>query len=70
MYLLIWREPAIRETQEAFEWYEEQRHGLGNEFIQELETGLAHLKEHPLHYSFINKNLRRFKIQHFPYIIV
>ena len=61
---------AIADIQSAFEWYEQQKAGLGNEFLSELEVCYNKLIEHPQHYTFINEYYRRIKINRFPYMIV
>lgn len=57
---------------EAYTWYEEQRTGLGEELLNELETAYHKISNNPEHYSFIDerKELRDFLIPRFPYLIV
>ena len=39
---------AILEMDNAFEWYEEQREGLGHELIEEIESCFEYLRvNHP-----------------------
>ena len=38
MYSLIIKPLAIQMTKDAFEWYEEQKPGLGEEFLSELDS--------------------------------
>ena len=61
---------AITEMQKAFEWYEQQKAGLGFEFIEEAEDGFERLCRNPHHYSAINQNYRKLRIKRFPYLIV
>ncbi|MBS1533266.1 MAG: type II toxin-antitoxin system RelE/ParE family toxin [Bacteroidetes bacterium] len=61
---------AILEIREAFEWYEEQKDGLGYELLDEIETCYQNLTDNPLRYSFINPNYRRIKTSRFPYILI
>lgn len=37
---------AIIDIQEAFEWYEKQKDGLGFEFIEEVENGYENICKH------------------------
>ena len=37
-YSLFIQKEAIIEVREAFEWYEEQKQGLGYELIKEIEA--------------------------------
>jgi len=39
---------AVREIGEAYEWYEEQLHGLGAEFLDALDTQLRAIAQTPL----------------------
>jgi len=61
---------AVIDIQEAFEWYEAQRSGLGVEFIEELESSYDDLCSHPQHYTAINEQFRRLKVNRFPYLII
>jgi len=69
-YNLLVQTEAIREIQEAFEWYEEQKEGLGHELIEEIEVCYEKLSVHPERYSYINQLYRRIKTNRFPYILV
>jgi toxin ParE1/3/4 len=57
---------------EAYEWYEEQRHGLGEEFLTELEIAYNKIAQHPEHYGFVDdkKELRDYLVHRFPFLIV
>ena len=63
--------PAARaEIQIAFEWYEEQRPGLGEEFLAVLRESLAAVEEAPFRYPVIRKDVRRALMRRFPYSIL
>ena len=53
-YNLQIQSEAIIDIQEAFEWYEKQRDGLGFEFIEEIENGYENICKHPSYYTLIN----------------
>ena len=57
---------------EAYEWYELQRIGLGEELLTELETCYQKIAGHPEYFSFIDerKELRDFLMPRFPFLIV
>lgn len=38
-YEIVLQSEAIWDLQDAFEWYERKRKGLGFEFIEEIESG-------------------------------
>jgi len=69
-YNISFQIEAIVEIREAFEWYEDQKDGLGYELLGEIETCYENLTANPLRYSFINQNYRRIKTNRFPYIVV
>jgi toxin ParE1/3/4 len=58
---------AVREIGEAYEWYEEQLHGLGAEFIAALDAQLLVITQTPLLFSEIRRGIRRTLLSHFPY---
>jgi plasmid stabilization system protein ParE len=73
-YKVIIREEAQADAQEAYEYYEHQRTGLGEEFLMALIRRYDDLSEHPTHYSYIDeqseKILRDAGIERFPYVVV
>lgn len=69
-YSLEIQSEAVIEMQEAFDWYEMQKEGLGFEFIEELEDGFQNICKNPQYYTSINKSFRRFNVKRFPYLIV
>ncbi len=69
-YILILQAEAIIDIQDAYEWYEEQKSGLGDEFLGELEIGQNKICNHPQYYYSVNEHFRRLKINRFPYLIV
>jgi len=67
----VWlQDEAILEMDNAFEWYEDQREGLGDELIEEIESCYEYLRINPQRYSYINPLYRRIKTNRFPYILV
>ena len=69
-YEIVLQSEAILDLQEAFEWYEKQKEGLGFEFIEEVESGYLKISGHPLQYPPINTQFRRIRINRFPYLVV
>ena len=67
---LVLQSEAVIDIQEAFEWYEGQKSGLGLEFKTEIKEGFEKICNHQLYYSAINNRFRRLKINRFPYLIV
>jgi plasmid stabilization system protein ParE len=52
---------------EAYRWYEEQRTGLGADFVSCVEEGLAKIRTAPEAYPIVHKKVRRLLIKRFPY---
>lgn len=69
-YKIEIRPLAVMEIIEAFDWYEEQRAGLGDEFLEELDNLYKILSTNPLTYSYFEQPIREGKINRFPYTVV
>ena len=63
------RSEAEQDLSDAAAWYEEQRQGLGHEFLDEILTMLSIIAETPLLYPNIHRNTRRAIIHRFPFCI-
>ena len=72
MYQLKLLPLAESEILESARYYEEQKEGLGIEFLDELENAKAKLSENPHHYSFIStdRTFRSFPLQRFPFKLI
>jgi hypothetical protein len=62
---LILRQEAEYDIQEAYQWYEEQRGGLGEDFLLCLEAALSKIRHAPEAYPIVYKNVRRILIAAF-----
>lgn len=51
-------------------WYEEQREGLGQEFLNELDAFFSILLRNPKTYSYYDKPVREGKMKRFPYTVI
>ena len=47
-YKIIFLNPAADELDSAFTWYEENKNGLGSEFLEEVEDYLKLIQNNPL----------------------
>lgn len=64
-------QPEARDDiREARRWYDEQRAGLGREFVEEVETALGAIRENPARFTLIYRHFRRALVHRFPYGIV
>lgn len=65
----VLRPRAERDIQSAYEWYESQRAGLGNEFLAALRERLEAVRGHPESSPVIYRGIRRAVVSRFPYLI-
>ena len=54
----------------AYLWYEQQRHGLGDEFNSALEDSFSSIALTPDAFGFRKKNVRGCLVKRFPYLIL
>jgi plasmid stabilization system protein ParE len=66
-YRLRVSDRAVREIGEAYEWYEEQVPGLGNELVEALEAQFEIIAESPGLYAETQRGIRRALLSRFPY---
>ncbi|PTR01204.1 ParE-like toxin of type II ParDE toxin-antitoxin system [Mucilaginibacter yixingensis] len=57
-------------AQQAYQWYEEQREGLGGLFLNELDRCFDKIEAHPERYARIKDNFRHIVFHTFPYVLV
>ncbi|WP_304068280.1 type II toxin-antitoxin system RelE/ParE family toxin [Pedobacter glucosidilyticus] len=56
---------------EGFSWYEMQKSGLGEQFLQCIERSLIAITKNPLTYNIRYKKIvRAYIVQKFPYLIL
>jgi plasmid stabilization system protein ParE len=58
---------AVAEIDEAFQWYERERPGLGLEFLSEIARVERHLAATPELYQRVEDELRRAILRRFPH---
>jgi plasmid stabilization system protein ParE len=64
------RPEAERDIESAYAWYEEQRPGLGREFLDELELVYERITTFPLMYADVYRGLRRAISKRFPVCLI
>jgi plasmid stabilization system protein ParE len=62
--------PAEEEMTEAAKFYEEQAHGLGTEFLDDVQNAVDRLLDNSLLGHEIGHSLRRILLTRFPYSII
>lgn len=61
---------ADTEFQEAIDYYNEQRPGLGFEFSAEVRDAIARIENYPSAWTPLSKRTRRCQVHRFPYSII
>ena len=71
-YQLILSAEARQDTIDSYNYYESQRKGLGEEFLNALELSYSILAEHPHLFGYTDaaKILRDLKVKRFPFVII
>ena len=66
MQVLV-RPAAAADIDDAFLWYEQQRAGLGADFLRTVDDALAAIQSNPQLHAVIHRNTRRALLRRFPY---
>jgi toxin ParE1/3/4 len=61
------RPEAEQDLADAAAWYEEQRPGLGQQFLEEAQAMLSAIGERPLAYQLVHRTARRALLRRFPF---
>lgn len=61
------RQEAEIDIEETAIWYEEQRQGLGHEFLDEVLSLCQTISERPAMYPVVHRSTRRALIRRFPF---
>lgn len=68
-YRLISEPQADLDIEAAFDWYENERPGLGLEFLDELRASYGRIADGPLKYQDLRGGIRRALLRRFPYAV-
>ena len=66
---LRYTDRARADLEIAFLWYEEQRYGLGLEFLDCVEAAIETISQMPRLYAKHHRNFRRALVRRFPFSI-
>lgn len=66
---VVFRRAAQDELENAAAWYDEQRRGLGEEFLRELGDAIEKIAASPERYPVVFESVRRTVLRRFPYAI-
>jgi plasmid stabilization system protein ParE len=64
------RPAASAEVDEAYLWYENQRQGLGEEFLFAVQNAVDSVLENPEMYPVVRRDTRRVLLNRFPYSLL
>ena len=67
MYSVEFKPEVFEDIKIAYDWYESQRTGLGEDFLLTLEESYAKISRTPKLYQRIYKLARRKLVRRFPY---
>jgi toxin ParE1/3/4 len=67
---LLFHPDVALEIKSAYEWYERQARGLGEDYLSELESAYEAIIELPDTWPRFHKEFRRFLLSKFPFSII
>lgn len=68
-YRLVAEPQVDLDIEDAFTWYENERPGLGIEFLSELRAAYNRIAQGPLKYQHLRSGLRSALLRRFPYAV-
>lgn len=68
-YTIRLREEAENDLIEAASWYQQQREGVGHEFLDEVLIVIQSIPENPHSYPAIHLDIRRVVLRKFPFCV-
>lgn len=69
MRQVVFRRQARLEFDDAGDWYEKERTGLGMEFLTEIHLLLQRIANTPEQFPMLHRDVRKAVARHFPYCI-
>lgn len=54
----------------GYMWYEQEKHGLGDDFKNAVKNAVTSIKLNPLYFSYRRKGIRGYVVKGFPYIVM
>jgi toxin ParE1/3/4 len=61
---------AQSEMEQAYDYFESQRPGLGDDLAGEIELGVRRIAEHPLRWPQEEPGFRRYRLRRFKYKLI
>lgn len=69
MWELSFRPEVADDLVAAVAWYDDKRHGLGDDFLSEYLAAITRVHENPLRFAVAANGLRPCRLKRFAYII-
>jgi toxin ParE1/3/4 len=66
-WVVTLRPAAVTDLADARAWYDQQRAGLGDEFLGSIAVALLRLEENPGQFPIYYREFRRVLVDRFPY---
>ncbi len=66
---IVTRPSAAAEIESTYRWYEQERTGLGDEFLQAVNELVRVIAEHAERFPIIHRDIRRALLRRFPYSV-
>lgn len=64
----VWLLPAaVEDLEKARAWYEGQRAGLGDEFVDAIDRAVRQIRAFPSAHPVVHRDIRRYLVARFPY---
>lgn len=64
------RPAAVQDLEQACAWYEAQRPGLGDEFLDAVDDVMSSIAESPLRHRVLSLDTRQALVRRFPYRVL
>ena len=68
-FRLVIQPEAEADLDAAYRWYQNQRYGLGAEFIECIEAVFERICEMPELHAVVYRNVRHALVRRFPYVV-
>jgi toxin ParE1/3/4 len=69
MRQVVFRQQARRELDQASDWYEKERVGLGVEFLAEIQILIDRITSNPEQFQTLHRDVRKAVARRFPYCV-
>lgn len=67
---ILFHPDIAQEVKSSYSWYQDQAYGLGDDFIEELESAYEAIQEFPYTWPLFQYGFRRYLLSHFPFSVI